>query len=306
MAGKRLAILFADVCDSTTIYESIGDTRALASITRLFAELIAKVKAGGGKVVKTLGDGMVCEFKSADAAFRAACQLQQTATAAEAHDGPKLTIKVGFNYGPVVTEGGDVFGDTVNVCARLATLAGPHQVLTTRQTLDALSPALRSRSRQLHALKVRGRVEEVNVCEVLWRAGPDPDVTESLSHSALSAAAKARNRVLKLTYGRDNLVVQPSDSVNLGRDKTNDVVVSSTKASRVHARIYGRGSHFILVDQSSNGTFVSIDGQTREIELRREETMLGERGTISLGGPAEGEGDHVLRYKLENRKAPAG
>jgi class 3 adenylate cyclase len=305
MAGKRLAILFADVCDSTTIYESIGDTRALASITRLFTDLMTKVKAGGGKVVKTLGDGMVCEFKSADAAFRAACQLQQTATAAEAHDGPKLTIKVGFNFGPVVTEGGDVFGDTVNVCARLATLAGPHQVLTTRQTLDALSPALRSRSRQLHALKVRGRVEEVNVCEVLWRAGPDPDVTESLSHSALSAAAKARNRVLKLTYGRDNLVVQPSDSVNLGRDKTNDVVVSSTKASRVHARIYGRGSHFILVDQSSNGTFVSIDGQTREIELRREETMLGERGTISLGGPADKDGDHVLRYKLENRKAPA-
>jgi adenylate cyclase len=304
MAGKRLAILFADVCDSTTIYESIGDTRALASITRLFTDLIAKVKAGGGKVVKTLGDGMVCEFKNADAAFRAACALQQTATAAEAHDGPKLTIKVGFNYGPVVTEGGDVFGDTVNVCARLATLAGPHQVLTTRQTLDALSPALRSRSRQLHALKVRGRVEEVNVCEVLWRAGPDPDVTESLSHSALSAAAKGRNRILKLSYGRASVVVQPTDSVNVGRDKTNDLVVSSTKASRVHARIYGRGSHFVIVDQSSNGTFVAIDGNTNEIALRREETMLGERGTIGLGGPADGEGDHVLSYKLENRKAP--
>jgi len=74
----------------------------------------------------------------------------------------------------------------------------------------------------------------------------------------------------------------------------------------VHARIYGRGSHFVIVDQSSNGTFVAIDGNTSEIALRREETMLGERGTIGLGGPADGAGDHVLRYKLENRKPPAG
>lgn len=302
MAGKRLAILFADVCDSTTIYESIGDTRALAAISRLFVELTNRVKAAGGKVVKTLGDGMVCQFKDADLAFRVACELQQAAVAAEAGDGPKLTIKVGFNFGPVVTEGGDVFGDTVNVCARLATIAGPHQVLTTRETVEVLSPGLRGRTRQLHALKVRGRVEEVNACEVLWRAGPDPDVTESFSQSALGAAAKARNRILKLTYGGATIVVQPKDSVNVGRDKTNDLVVSSTKASRVHARIYGRGSHFVIVDQSSNGTFVSIDGNTSEIALRREETMLGERGTIGLGGPAD-KGDHVLRYKLENRKA---
>jgi len=302
MASKQLAVLFADVSDSTTIYESIGDSRALAAITSLFGELSAKVKAGGGKVVKTLGDGMVCQFKDADAAFNAACELQATAVAAEAGDGPKLTLKVGFNFGPVVTEGGDVFGDTVNVCARLSGLAGPHQVLTTRQTLDALSPSLRSRTRQLHALKVRGRVAEVKVCEVLWRAGPDPDVTEGYSRSALNQAAKARSWILKLTYGGNTVVLEPKGTVTLGRDKANDLVVSSTKASRVHARIYGRGANFVIVDQSSNGTHVAIDGNTREITLRREEAVLGERGYIGLGGPASKQGDHVLRYRLEIRK----
>ena len=97
-------------------------------------------------------------------------------------------------------------------------------------------------------------------------------------------------------------MIDLSRSVRLGRDKNNDVVVNSSKASRVHARIYGRGGNFVIADQSSNGTFVAIDGSSRELTLRREEAVLGERGFIGLGGPASVTGDHVLRYRLEQRK----
>ena len=62
MASEQLAILFADICESTAIYESIGDARALAAINRVFTLLREKVEAAGGKVIKTLGDGMVCQF----------------------------------------------------------------------------------------------------------------------------------------------------------------------------------------------------------------------------------------------------
>jgi adenylate cyclase len=300
MASEQLAILFADVCDSTTIYEAIGDTRALAAISALFVVLGTKVQDQGGKIVKTLGDGMVCQFKDANSAFRAACDIQEAALAAAADAEPKLAIKVAFNWGPVVTDQGDVFGDTVNVCARLGGVAGPHQVLTTLETVVALSKSLRKRSRPLYPLKVRGRVEEVEVYEVLWRS--DPDVTEALSRSQLNVAA-ARDWVLTLSRGDKVIVIEPSGSVQIGRDKGNDLVVSSTKASRVHARIYGRGRNFVVADQSSNGTFVAIDGSGRELILRREEALLGEGGTIALGGPAAaGDGDHVLRYRLERRK----
>jgi class 3 adenylate cyclase len=304
MASAQLAVLFADVCDSTTLYESIGDTRALAAISRLFGVLAWKVKARGGTVVKTLGDGMVCQFKDADGALAAACDMQAAATAAataaDAGAGPKLAIKVAFNWGPVVTEGDDVFGDTVNVCARLAGLAGAEQVLTTQETIDALS-APRGRSRPLHPLKIRGRVGEVRVCEVLWRSDEDSLVITKI-FTKRQKAAPAREWILKLSYGGGTTVVEPDGSITLGRDKTNDVVVASEKASRVHARIYGRDGNFLIADRSSNGTFVQIDGSSRELTLRREEAVLGERGYIGLGGPASGDGDHVLRYRLENRK----
>ena len=115
-------------------------------------------------------------------------------------------------------------------------------------------------------------------------------------------AAARRYWILKLPYARDTGVVEPPGSVKVGRDKSNDVVVNSSKASRGHARIFDRGGHFVVADQSSNGTYVAIDGNTRELTLRREETVLGERGYIGLGAPAEGNGDHVLRYRLESRK----
>src|SRR5919106_5238692 len=179
MASEQVAVLFADVCDSTTIYEAIGDRAALTLIARLVALLGEKTKASAGRVVKTLGDGIVCQFNNPDSAFHAACRMQEAAASISPGTEPKLAIKVGFTWGPVVTEDGDVFGDTVNVCARLVALAGPKQVLTTQETVDALSPPLRGRSRHLYPVRVRGRNEEVEVSEVLWRRDA-PDVTEAL------------------------------------------------------------------------------------------------------------------------------
>jgi adenylate cyclase len=300
MASEQLAVLFADVCDSTTIYEALGDTRALELVHRLFAVLTGKVTAQGGKVVKTLGDAMVCQFPDADAAFRAACDLQSTAIDADPADDAKLAIKIAFNWGPVVTEQGDVFGDTVNVCARLVGIGNRHQIVTTQQTVEALSPLLRESCREMFPVQVRGRIEPVHVCEVVWRE--DPDRTEMFSRSGLTRLrARAREAILKVSYAGDTFVVEPAGSLKLGRDKENDVVVNSGLVSRMHARIYGRGGNFVIADQSSNGTFLFADGATSEAHLRREEAVLGERGYIGLGGPASSHGEHVLRYRLESR-----
>jgi adenylate cyclase len=296
---EQRAILFADVCESTRIYESVGDTQALALINRLFAALEKELKAHGGVVVKTLGDGMVCELRQPDAALRAACALQEAATKLGAASEPALKISVGYTYGPVVLKDGAVFGDTVNVCARLVSLANPAQVLTTRQTVDALSPPLRQRCRDLYATKVRGRRGEIAVCEVMWRADPD---TTRVNDERVDASRKAAQKwVLKITHAGETFVADPATMLRIGRDASNDVVVNTEHASRLHARIFSREGNFFLADQSTNGTFLTVDGTKREVRLRRSETVLGARGWIGLGKSAAQHGDHVLRYRLERR-----
>ena len=294
---ERRAILFADVCDSTAIYESAGDAAALAQITRLFAVLRKQVQAGGGAVVKTVGDGMICEFAEPEAAFRAACEMQQATLDLAAGEATPLRIKVGYNYGPVVHTESDVFGDTMNLCARLMSLANPAQVLTTRQTVDALPANLRARCRDLYETQIRGRGAPVMVSEVIWRA--DADLTKvDLSQPELAGAA---DWILKLSYGGESFVLDPGGSLRIGRDASNDVVVPSDHASRLHARVFCRDAQFMIADQSSNGTFLMVDGSERELRLRREQAVLGERGWIGLGKTAATHGDHVLRYRLERR-----
>lgn len=275
----------------------MGDTLALAHISRLFAVLTRQVQAAGGVVVKTLGDGMICEFEQPDAALRAACEMQQATLELGTGEAEPLRIKIGYNYGPVVVTENDVFGDTVNVCARLTTLASPSQVLTTRQTVDALSPQLRRRCRNLYETQIRGRGAPVTVCEVLWR--PDADLTKvDLTEEEIVAAS---DWVLTLSYAGESHVVEPGGSLRIGRDASNDVVVPSAHASRRHARVFGRDAQFLIADESSNGTFLMADGSTREVRLRHEQAVLGERGGIGLGKTASTPGDHVLRYRLERR-----
>ena len=295
--NPRRAVLFADVCDSTAIYESLGDTKALALINRLLGHLDKKIAEYGGTVVKRLGDGMVCQFSAPDAALRAACEMQTAAFDLAQGSTPKLAIKVVFTYGPVIMEGADVFGDTVNLAARLVAVANPEQVLTTQQTVDSLAPELRARCRPLYPMKIRGKADAVMVCDVVWRGADD------LTETVLRDGGVASQWNLKLAYGGSMFMVEPAGSLRLGRDKANDVVIASTRASRVHARIFGRHGNFVIADQSSNGTFVLIDGSSREMVLRREEAVLGERGWIGLGESAAMHGDHVLRFRLERQKS---
>ena len=290
-------VLFADVSGSTKLYETVGDDAAHQAIElclKLFSALAAQ---HGGRVVKTIGDEVMVVFPDASHAGAAARDIQLGMSDMAPVGKVRLGVRIGMHQGPVVEKGGDVFGDTVNLCSRLVDIANPRQVLTTQQTVDALSPGLRKRCRTLPPTKVRGRAAEVAACEVLWRG--DADVTEvSLTQEML---VKAAQWVLKLSYADATFTVEHSASVRIGRDKENDVVVPSQHASRLHARVFGRDGNFVIVDQSSNGTFVLVDGSTREIRLRREEALLGERGTIGLGSPTAGTGDHLLHYKVQRR-----
>jgi adenylate cyclase len=296
MESAQRAVLFVDVSDSTKLYESLGDTVALALINGVFARLDKIIARHQGSVVKTLGDGVICVFEDPDNAFRAACEIQTTVHSAGQGTRNRLQLKIGFTYGPVILSKGDVFGDTMNVCSRLVVLANPEQILTSAQTIEALSPGLRGRSRALFPTRIKGKAEEVAVSEVLWRY--DPQVTET--NLTRSDFAKATQMSLKLIYRGNIFVMNRSrPTLQMGRDDVNDIVIASLFASRVHARVHTREGHFVITDLSSNGTFLLVDEHSSELHLRREEAMLSGRGWIGLGKNATRHGDHSVRYSLQ-------
>lgn len=119
---------------------------------------------------------------------------------------------------------------------------------------------------------------------------------------------------LKLIYRANLFVVDRTHtSVQMGRGDNNDIVVASLFASRVHARVEARDGQFVLVDLSSNGTFVLVDenqadenradgaedAQGTEVRLRQEEFVLKGRGWLGMGRSAAKHGDHSVRFMLQ-------
>ena len=273
-----MAVLFADVSDSTRLYESLGDTAAFGGVRGVLGSLKDVSGAFGGRVVKTIGDGLMCVFPDADSAASAAAEMQRAiAQRPPLARGKKLTIRVGFHLGPVIQDGDDVYGDCVNVAARMAALAMAGQAITTAGTVAALSAHLRETTRPIDALPVKGKSEGVDVHELMWQSSSERTVIPGRTPAA--AAPRSGALALRLVHRGERVSV--TSAATFGRDADNTFVITDPMASRRHAKIERRADHFVLVDQSSNGTYVVIGGS--EVRLRREEAVLHSSGKIAFG-----------------------
>jgi len=270
-------VLFADVSGSTKLYETVGDAKAHSAIdlcVKLFSALTVQ---HGGRVVKTIGDEVMSVFPDAPAAATAARDIQLGVHDMAPVDKVRLGVRIGFHYGVLVERDGDVFGDSVNLAARLAEMASRGQIITSLETVERLSPVQKMDARRLYSIPVKGREREVDICEVMWT--DTDDATQVVASRASTDAGDA----LRLVYRTRVVVLGPERrSVVLGRDATADLVVADRMASRAHCEIEQRQDKFVIADRSANGTFLSIDGD-REIVLRREEALLRGHGFITLG-----------------------
>lgn len=289
---RTMAVLFADIAGSTKLYDTLGDTQAKLMVDECIALMRGIVAQYGGRVIKTIGDEVMCVLPDADAGCLAATDMQLKITALPPVSNVKRAIRAGFHAGPVIEENNDVFGDTVNLAARMAGLAKAMQIITTRATVDRLSPMLQNSTRNIAALSVKGKGDDVEVCEVIWQAG------DELTMATPSILPSLRQTSLQLRHGTRELVLdQTNNSVVLGRDASCHIAVADRMASRQHARIERRRDKFFLIDQSTNGTFVSFTGES-EITLRREEVMLRGQGRIAFGRSVTESSEETVEFSV--------
>ncbi|HSD54700.1 MAG TPA: adenylate/guanylate cyclase domain-containing protein [Burkholderiales bacterium] len=297
-SSRPVAILFADVSGSTTLYERLGDRQALKAVEQVLDLLRRSVSTYHGRVVKTIGDEVMAVFRDADSALQAASDMQTRVAALPTFADARLAIRVGFHFGPAIEENGDYFGDAVNTAARMAGLAKGGQIITTAATVAALSPLLREGTREVAALSVKGKQAEVQVCEVLWQTGED------VTMLAAKLAQASTEAVLRVAHGV-RMMVMDADlaTVQIGRDAGHHISIIDKMASRLHGRIERRGDKFYYVDLSTNGTYITIEGDVETV-LRRDQAMLRGRGTLSFGHSATDPGAELVTFVCEYRPKP--
>lgn len=286
----EVAILFADVVGSTQLYDQFGDTRASETVARCLDIMKDATAQFNGTVIKTIGDEVMATFPSVDEAMSAASQMQQSISSGDSEI--QVSIRVGCHFGPVVEEQNDIFGAAVHTANRMTSQAKSKQIIISGPTVEKMSSNWRAQTRQIDVATVRGRTDAVALYEVLWQ--PD-EATRMLPTLDWENKTKSATK-LTLSFRDQSLVVDENrKGINMGRADDNDLVLKGNLISRIHARVEMRRGKFILIDQSTNGTFLENAGG-EEVFVRRDSTELSGEGIIGFGSVAKAGTPLAVQY----------
>ena len=291
----EVAIVFADVVGSTQLYDKHGDTKASETVAQCLEVMKDATVQYNGTVIKTIGDEVMSTFPTVEEAMGAAVMMQTRISADNKQEGRiPVSIRIGCHFGPVVQEQNDIFGAAVHTANRMTSQAKARQIVISGGTVEKMSPELRKQTRQIDVATVRGRLDEVALYELLW----NPDEATSMLPT-IGWEDQKKKKASKMILSFRNQKVEVSEKrkgANMGRAEDNDLVIKGNLISRLHAKVEMRRGKFVLIDQSTNGTFLQ-DVRGKETFVRRDMTELAEEGTIGLGRAEEPGSSLAIHYK---------
>jgi len=295
--SRPQTILFADVSGSTRLFERKGDVEARRLIAAVLEAMSKVCRRHGGRVIKTIGDEIMCTFPAALNGVLAACDMQRRIGREIEFVRESLAVRIGLHHGDALEEDGDVFGDAVNTAARMAALAKREQVVTTAATYQSLSGKV-PEARSLGRARVSGKLLPIEIVDLVWQE--DTSGMTMVQSSVLKQAAAEEDLAstrLRLRHRGQEVELGPdSPAFMMGREAGNNLVVEAEWVSRTHAQIEFKRGHFVITDRSTNGTYVRV-GEDDELKLHRDELHLRRSGTISLGRAGGPEDPDLIQYE---------
>jgi adenylate cyclase len=232
---RQRTVLFADLRGSTSLFETLGNAEATSVVTHTIGQMARTVDSVGGRIVKTLGDGLMAVFEAPTSALDAATGMHEAldlivsmGRQRGASPGLRaLRLQVAISFGEVVEMSGDCFGDAVNVAARLIDHAGDNETLVIEEFRINLPAGQRTRFRSLDLINVRGRAEpvHVHVLETRSQAGFDPAATQ-FSNASFAPPEPDGIRLIWLDLDRLRFALPMDVSADRTRAWTGTLVAS--------------------------------------------------------------------------------
>jgi class 3 adenylate cyclase len=283
-------VVFADVSGSSKLYKEVGDDEANRQISGIVDQLMNATREYGGTVIKTIGDEVMSHFTNPYAACEASIEYQRIGE-------NSLPIRVGMAWGSVIEKDNDLFGQAVNDAAAVAKIARGRQIITTQGHFDKLSTDQAEKLTAFDDVKLKGGNTTTKLYRVDWESLNN---TATVDHTMIMANYSATHNQLKLNFTcPDELapitLTEENTPIHMGRDRDSCPIVMPTPlASRDHAHIAFQYGKFVLVDHSTNGTWVRSQGQ--QVYLRREELPLIGSGDICLGEEVADGNTFIIHY----------
>jgi adenylate cyclase len=219
----------------------------------------------------------MCTFNAPEEALITASQFHSKIKNSTAMNTHQLAMRVGINSGPVVSVSNSVYGDTVNIAARLAQQAKANQSLVASGTILSIKESLRDQLRPVGRISLQGKAGAIEVHELL-----EPGSEEEITEVATTNEIVSRSFLMTARYQSRQMRFDPMLVRFLfGRSVDCDQVINHPTVSREHAEFLYRNGQFIFRDFSSNGSTV-VQGEKTE-KLHRSSFELRGVGKIYLG-----------------------
>ena len=251
---RRVGLAFTDIVESTRYFTQFGDEAGGRLQQLHFDRLAQSVAAHEGRIVDKSGDGAFIIFPSASGAAQAMVDLQLLLSR-ENQSRPRphqLSVRIGLHWGPVLTDGDTVTGDSVNLCARIAATAQPAQIRLSRELMAQLEPARRQLCRPLDSVPLKGITRTVELAELPWRDSTRfPSMV--LVHESGECLALPQLDTLCFGRGEATQMADKHDIILAIPD-----LLATRQISRRHFELYSRTEGYVLRSLSSQLT--EVDG----------------------------------------------
>jgi len=169
---RVLSVMFTDLKGSTTIAEMQGDLVSRQLIMEQNQILLPAIEENHGVFIKSIGDGTLSRFDSAQDAVRAAVRIQQGMDRLNMSGMFKTPVlmRVGIHTGECILEKDDIFGDTVNTASRFESSAGAGEIYLSEDTFNALSDKSEIYCRFIREVELKGKREPYKAYKAFWNA----------------------------------------------------------------------------------------------------------------------------------------
>ena len=276
---KNLCVLVALHHWSGTLADQLGEDEARRASERCANRIERAISAHAGTVLCAEPGETAAVFERSDAGVQAASDALQRIHHLPPLRGARQPVRVGVHYGILdnTTDAAQPSGEGITVARQLARLCEDEQALITGTAVTVTSSA------------VRALISTQPLAGPHWErlAWPVHAIGQRAGLvTSIPAGARLTQR-LRLRHQHNVLFVEEMCPVLLlGRELANDVTIMDPRASRQHARLERRREGFVLFDQSTNGTYVAIEGQP-ERHIRQDRMVLNGPGRIGCGFSAD-------------------
>ncbi|NSL53705.1 FHA domain-containing protein [Uliginosibacterium aquaticum] len=309
-------VLIAEVTGDAPLLGKLGAVETQRAVERCRNRAERSIDAYRGYIVQADGRTLIAHFPRGENAALAAFDLRARVKQLPPVSGVALSVQVAIHAGNLDAMSQQPADAVIADARKLVALAPADQVLVSSEGANAMPDNVRS---QLSPEQVAGFAQQAYVFRPGHTPAAAPSVVEAFAPTSTSlaldqhafdtaphsqspvfnqAATAPQRTSLMLRHNKNTLSVSDNQPVVLaGREEGNDLVIADRRASRHHARIEWRHNHFVLIDTSTNGTFM-VDDAGNEVVLRRGEADLPLRGRIAFGYSPTEVGAEVVYFDI--------